>query len=529
MPVSSQVSAASRRPGSSSSRPQDSASQSPFGLRRDSSPSRPLLGQAGMTHELVQRMYDSVQTVQSQTARLTQAYERLEDRLAQQEVINQRAASTRRRDVPSEPVSNPDEGPTRPPQPHTHLYSDLHAAFRDLYAEYSGATARQVRVWELDVPEDEDDWPMRLVHTEDGERERHIPMPRLDFSKTWMSPYNQGQIKTIITLMLTYRVEYRVPAGMTRTKLIRLLSSTFRSWKAAYDRSQAENSEELKAETDRRARIATRKGTTRLRRHGLAGNNRFERYADGTFLQITQSNSARLRARDDDVRADVTFATQRDAQSPELTDMEETSNGNFRKVFRPLFLLWRSWELVKYLRKLEADRAREPSHPRRDCIAHEEPRPGFRLPPEIRRWMVSSEFQQAYPEMCEDVSDNAGPFDGSEVEVVAKAPKDWGSPIPNQYRPFSARTSRLAGMTARRRAASNTNSSAQGASSSAAVLHELGGGGLAGGFAADGYDGNGWGDNGESGLYEAEDEDTVLQEDEEESSSEDEDDFDGDF
>jgi len=164
------------------------------------------------------------------------------------------------------------------------------------------------------------------------------------------------------------------------------------------------------------------------------GLKRYARFADGTQLLRVRATMNAIRARNRDRRADIEFAANILAQSPDVDDTEDMPNGEMRDIVRPMRLPWRSKQLVETLHTADASSTRARQKPVRECIATASLKADFRLPSSIRRWMVSSAWAQENEDAVALVSDNAGPFvvAGAEEQcdfAVAKGTLEWGSPI----------------------------------------------------------------------------------------------------
>ncbi|CAD6937343.1 unnamed protein product, partial [Tilletia caries] len=121
--------------------------------------------------------------------------------------------------------------------------------------------------------------------------------------------------------------------------------------------------------------------------------------------------------------------------SPEEVEMESHNNGE-RMVVRPMFLEWRSLELLDTVKYMDDNRKRLRPHPVRSCLHVFRQSSNFRLPSTVRRWMVSSEYAAQHPDVCCNVSDNAGPFDLETSNfAMIDSPTTWGCPIPVNRRP----------------------------------------------------------------------------------------------
>ncbi|KAE8240509.1 hypothetical protein A4X13_0g7767 [Tilletia indica] len=354
-----------------------------------------------------------------------------------QTILNQQEASISGPssvNVPDSASFSALRGPTAPPGKKKHLYSRLRRSFRTMVEAKMGGGKK--KPYEYEWPTSASSWPRRTVRGKDGREDREIMLLRINWAKTYMDESNQVQLRPVYDVLLRYRKDYGVPAAMTREELITYLGKSFTNWVKEHKLRQTSKGRQQIAREKARSKLHASRRTKRTGRTQASCVLSTVRYADGSTLARTQENKSTISVeRCLDLRADVEFAVQIAVHSPDETTTETMPNGETRVVLRPLFVPWRSRQLIEVLhgfdKSLKVRRQRET----RACRATFDLPVNFRLPSTIRRWMVSSDYAEKYPEACVNVSDNAGPFDEESSFRVIGSKKAWGSPVPAEDRP----------------------------------------------------------------------------------------------
>ncbi|KAK0535402.1 hypothetical protein OC835_002386 [Tilletia horrida] len=342
-------------------------------------------------------------------------------------------ASSSSAGIPADDVLAPRSGPAAPPPRRRHDNKRLQYEFRRLIRIKMGDPNKHPSDYAFPTS---GNWPTRTIPGSDGQPSRTVKLLRLDWTKSYQTRQIQEQFRPIYDILLRRRADYGVPRTWTRDKLIRSLSTSYEYLRRTR-RLKVTEGGPAKLERERlRSDMHAAKRAKRTQRHEALCIKHTARFANGDAVPIIPQTDQQIIERRFERRADIEFADQAMIHSPEITETEKLPNGLDRKVTRPLFVGWRSKQLVELLYELDEMLTRNRPYPSRPCRQAFALGAGFRLPSSIRRWMVSSEWMEANPEACANVSDNAGPFDRGECDfVVASGPKDWGDPVPEHLRP----------------------------------------------------------------------------------------------
>ncbi|CAD6934788.1 unnamed protein product [Tilletia controversa] len=295
---------------------------------------------------------------------------------------------------------------------------------------------RGKRPYEYDYPKTVSAWPLRVIAGRDGDPDREVRLLRLNWSKSYMSEEVQSQLRCIFDYLLTHRRAHGVPAHLTREHLVSLFRNTYEYWQRQHRLRRTAKGRSQTAQEKVRSKLLSRRRAKLSALTEALGIAELVRYADGTTLSRKgKANEAKVAARGLDMRADIEFAVQMAVHSPEEVEMESHNNSE-RMVVRPMFLEWRSLELLDGLKWMDDNRKCLRPHPVRRCLHVFRQSSNFRLPSTVRRWMVSSEYAAQHPDVCCNVSDNAGPFDVETGKFATiDSPTTWGCPIPVNRRP----------------------------------------------------------------------------------------------
>ncbi|KAE8227925.1 hypothetical protein CF326_g7161 [Tilletia indica] len=336
--------------------------------------------------------------------------------------------------IPADVAFSASSGPIAAPGGRKHYLARIRRSWRRLLEQKMGDGRK--RPYEYNWPTSMSAWPVRLVRGRDGEPDREVRYLRLNYSKPYKHEDNQGQLRPLFSYLLTHRQQNGVPANMTREELVSMMAVSF-NYLRRQNRLRASRSGRAQAAKEKtRSQLHARKRTKRKGRMDALNVRNEVKFADGSVVGRTDGAKAELYRRRYDMRADIEFAVQTLVHSPETTETERTRGGE-RVVARPLHMEWRSRNLNRVLHTLDDEAIRVRPYLVRECQAVFQLPSTFRLPSTVRRWMVSSEWQERHPNACLDVSDNAGPFDLDNEEgfAVIGSQLAWGSPVPANERP----------------------------------------------------------------------------------------------
>ncbi|CAD6891671.1 unnamed protein product [Tilletia caries] len=354
--------------------------QNPFGLTgTGSGSSSPSSSSAfkRITAELAQirkdqhRLFASVQNV-----------------VSNQQTGQSTGTASRASDIPPGVIFTATGGPAVPPKGVKHNHSLILRNARSLVTEKMGDRGK--RPYEYDYPKTVSAWPLRVIAGRDGDPDREVRLLRLNWSKSYMSEEVQSQLRCIFDYILTHRRAHGVPAHLTREHLVSLFRNTYEYWQRQHRLRRTAKGRSQTAQEKVRSKLLSRRRAKLSARTEALGIAELVRYADGTTLSRKgKAKEAKVAARGLDMRADIEFAVQMAVHSPEEVEMESHNNSE-RMVVRPMFLEWRSLELLDGLKWMDDNRKCLRPHPVRRCLHVFRQSSNFRLPSTVRRWMAPS-------------------------------------------------------------------------------------------------------------------------------------------
>ncbi|KAE8236685.1 hypothetical protein A4X13_0g9063, partial [Tilletia indica] len=385
--------------------------QNPFGLTGET------MSMASLSHEMANMRKDQQRLMEQMRAFVSNQTENAASSLST---------------APSNIAFGPRDGPRAPPRARKHQVARIRRNWRRLLQEKMGDARK--KPYEYDWPSSLSSWPVRIVRGRPGAPDRRVRLLRLNYHRSYKHEDNQGQLRPLFDHLLTHRNQNGVPADMTLEELIGLMSNTYTYFRRQYNLRSSSAGRQRVAREKARSQLHARKRAKRTGRSTTGGFTEYARFADGTELRRIAANRVEINKRRHEMRADIEFGFQTLVHSPEITESEPTIDGLFRTVTRPLSLPWRSRRLENMIHELDTHVSRVRPYEARPSLAFFRLSSKFTLPSSVRRWMVSSEWAEEYPETCVNVSYNAGPF-GVENQhrkgfAVADSASEWGSPIP---------------------------------------------------------------------------------------------------